>query len=1120
MKPWRRITLITAAALMVLALGLIGALMWLQSSGRLAQYAQELVQEHSGQNLSFETVAFASWNAVALTNVRLQQTLPGWALEVFCPRVEARYTLQGLRQKQVSSVRLIEPVVHLQTRATPAASGTGGEAPSVIALPVERIQIQNAELHVKHGDAPYTFKQIEISVRQMAVQQVSLKARANFDDHTANVHIKGHLGLDLAYPSGTFEVRLSQVNAPRLVARKLLPLPPDSTLTKGMLNIVASQVELRGQAFQGSLNINLEQGHGNVAAVALQDVTLAMDTTFEVNLANRAVRLKGPMRWQAAKLLQESSGLEIIQLMAHLPLQLTYESNQWHMHTDLHLRGEQINLAAAGGVQLRQLSHTASIDAKSTPEGWSLKGDLAFDAPSVSIASMRLKQVSGKTPVTLTVAPKQWQSHLDLSLQSQTLSAQNALQLRELSSQIPLDIDMQSTSLRIKGTVGIEAHSIHVGAAKPNADNLVFERVEGHLPIHFTSDALRSNDAHIQAKAVRWQPGDVPITSSLNLHTSVNLNLQRQWVEAENINLKLSTLGRIEGRGAWQWTTRTARDMRLSIKPTTLETIWPHVASLLPAPYPTWLVSGRTQIDLHAPRTVWGKGAPTQPLSIDWHFSNLAFSNSEGDYAGENIHGQVQAGISLTPNWRPASVQASLNLKPFALLIGSFFPELEQNQITSIVTLNTTYHPKIGRVDLKADSRFGPLGSLLIEGKLDISQALMQADVTCRLNQINVTKTWQTFMPEALRQATDPPVMQGRLNANLQLRGTSDKAHVQGNLQLAGFHLQTGALELRNLSLKLPVDIQHPLPASLPAPDALPASAYGQLHLDHLQFGGLQLPGLTTQLAVRSDSFIFQKDIQATLLKGVLHLQDLAAYHLLRPQRQIRLQIRLQSLNLQHLQRDTTALPIAGEIDADFSRLHFQNGRLQTEGSLQLQVAGGRIRIYDVAGWDLLSQIPSIQGSLKTEVPLSLRELTSIYQIGEIGGTLHFTVDDLAMTAGEPAAFFLHFHVQKKGGEAREISLRALNNLLFTTGSAQVVNSFTNKLRYRHFGAEITLQHDTLRLRGLYKDRKGTEYFMRAPALGGGVSIVNRTPQNGISFRQFVQRLKATVLEGPNVSVK
>ncbi len=287
-----------------------------------------------------------------------------------------------------------------------------------------------------------------------------------------------------------------------------------------------------------------------------------------------------------------------------------------------------------------------------------------------------------------------------------------------------------------------------------------------------------------------------------------------------------------------------------------------------------------------------------------------------------------------------------------------------------------------------------------------------------------------------------------------------------------------------------------------------------------MTFHGLQIPGITTKLAMRSDSLIFQKHIQATLLKGVVHLQDLIAYRVLQPQRQIRMHMRLRSLNLRHLQRDVSALPIAGQIDADFPRLHVEGDRLQTEGELQIRVANGRIRIYDIEGWDLWSQIPSIRSSLKTEEPLSLLELTQIYPIGDMGGTLHFTVDGLTITAGEPAAFRLRFHVQKKGGEARQITLRALNNLLFTTGAAQIESDSAYQLPYRRFGAEITLQHDTLRLRGLYKDRKGREYFMRAPALGGGVSIVNQTPQNGIAFRSFVRRLKNTVTDNPDVTVK
>ena len=124
--------------------------------------------------------------------------------------------------------------------------------------------------------------------------------------------------------------------------------------------------------------------------------------------------------------------------------------------------------------------------------------------------------------------------------------------------------------------------------------------------------------------------------------------------------------------------------------------------------------------------------------------------------------------------------------------------------------------------------------------------------------------------------------------------------------------------------------------------------------------------------------------------------------------------------------------------------------------------------------------------------------------------------------ARQPATFVLEFAVQEQGGEKREITLRALNNLLFTTGAANVATDVlgdTYRLPYRRFGAVISLRDDTLQLRGKYHDSDGNEYFMQAP-LFGGVSIVNRVPQNGIPFRDFLQRLKATVLEKPAVQVR
>jgi hypothetical protein len=290
-----------------------------------------------------------------------------------------------------------------------------------------------------------------------------------------------------------------------------------------------------------------------------------------------------------------------------------------------------------------------------------------------------------------------------------------------------------------------------------------------------------------------------------------------------------------------------------------------------------------------------------------------------------------------------------------------------------------------------------------------------------------------------------------------------------------------------------------------------------------MRIGGIQLGALRTRIALRSDTVLFQHDIRLAALDGDLRLERISTAHLLRPQRRIAMRVRLHRLDLRQLVRDPASLPLAGRLNGDLSRLQIHGDRLETQGELTLEVAGGLVRIGGVQGSQLFSAVPTLRGSLTTDAPLSLSRLTEIYPIGGMGGSLRFSVTDLVLSAWEPAAFALDFAVQSPGGEKREITLRALNNLLFTTGSVKVATSLlgeTYRLPYKRFGATLTLRNDILRVRGKYHDREGKEYIMQAPALGGGVSIVNRVPENGMPFQDFVQRLKATVLEKPAVQVK
>jgi hypothetical protein len=364
--------------------------------------------------------------------------------------------------------------------------------------------------------------------------------------------------------------------------------------------------------------------------------------------------------------------------------------------------------------------------------------------------------------------------------------------------------------------------------------------------------------------------------------------------------------------------------------------------------------------------------------------------------------------------------------------------------------------------------------------------------------------------------------VQGTVNATLDVTHESTTLVLRGTVDVVQGQFHTATWGLRGLSLFLPVQLQYPLPQTAPAMTTLPDESFGRLHIDTLRLGAVDIQSLSFKPAVWSDNIFVRDAVSIPLLGGQLAIDHIVGQHLLQPHRLLTLPLRLRHLDLQRLQRDTAKLPLAGIVDGDFSPVQIRGDRLDLHGALTVQVAGGVMRIFDLYGSEVLSTLATFGCSVTTETPLSLLRLTDIYPIGDIGGTLHFSVADLTLTAGEAAAFVLEFAVQEQGGEDREITIRALNNLLFTTGSAKVASGVfgeTYRLPYRRFGAVVTLRHDTLRLRGKYHDSDGNEYFMQAPLLGG-VSIVNRVPHNGISFRDFLQRLKATVLEKPAVQVQ
>jgi hypothetical protein len=810
-----------------------------------------------------------------------------------------------------------------------------------------------------------------------------------------------------------------------------------------------------------------------------------------------------------------------------LTSKVEFEVKQQTLRGDVTLTVERLQVQGQNlGLRDAVLDTAFSLEANLRRGDVRLDGTATLRAEAARLpADVAATKVAVATPWRLSYAMDGWKLAATPDIQVHTATFGATLQVSGLTTAGPVEIQHTDRGPQFGSTLNLKAQQVRLHPGATEQPVLQIASLQGRLPVRGSVTALTFSNAEMQTQAWQWLAAAQPeVVPGLTLRGSGSIDLRQQHLTLQDTVATVPQLGSLSAAGEWYWSSQTGRDLYLQLEPTDLKALKERLQVLLPAAWRPWQMAGNISMQVRATRLGLREPRLLHGLVLTWRFHDAALSAPNGTYASEHVNGTLQASAAFDGISGQGTLQGTMTLQPFALLVGSLFPALEDNRLTSVVTYSGMYDTVADRLRLYVAGQFSDLGVVKLEGEVQRPLGTPRYDLQARLYTERAARLWQTLVYDPIQFPTlADATMQGQLDCRLQLQGRASEFTLRGTLDLTDLTFRSDTADIRGVTLRLPVQMHHPLPSVAPEDLSLSPEAYGPLHIAAMRIGGIQLGGLSTRVALRSDSLLFEHDIRLSGLGGYLRLERISAAHLLRSQRRIAMRVRLHELDLRQLGRGPTSLPLAGRLNGDLSHLQIHGDRLETQGALTLEVAGGAVRIDGIQGSHLFSAVPTWRGSLTAEKPLSLSRLTEIYPIGGMGGSLHFTVTDLALTAWEPTAFVLDFAVQSPGGERREITLRALNNLLFTTGSVKVASSLlgeTYRLPYKRFGATLTLHNDILQVRGKYHDREGREYIMQAPALGGGVSIVNRVPENGMPFQDFVQRLKATVLEKPDVQVK
>jgi hypothetical protein len=487
---------------------------------------------------------------------------------------------------------------------------------------------------------------------------------------------------------------------------------------------------------------------------------------------------------------------------------------------------------------------------------------------------------------------------------------------------------------------------------------------------------------------------------------------------------------------------------------------------------------------------------------------DLGFSSADGTVLAGQLKGQLAASGAIESK---PTIHTQLKLSSGQALYGTVFLDfaqapLELGNQAYIASIDSLRGIKF-KGSLKGYGRFSGNGDLaLVGGALQHRGSLV-------LSNLDVNKLFNTFVRDPL-SVSQPDLAGWRVNgkASLEVSGTGKgvQANMKGRLILDEIELRTNLdASLARLDLNLP--FTYNLNGRAPQkPDRPGRKSWGKLSIKGLNTPALQLQSLKIPVAVTPNRLWTVGAINVPLAGGNAQITQLQVDEPLSPQFIARFAAQLDGINLAQLAGP--ALPLSGTLDGRLAQISLTSQRLKAKGSLEGTVFGGSLAIRSI-GVDLpFNPGREIKANLKAR-RVHLEPLSQALKVGRVTGRLDADLKNLRLAYGQPVAFQLKVESVETPGVDQQVSLRAVNSIsLLGTGAGLsgmglgLFASFFKEFPYDKIAFSCELKNDVFRVRGLIHE-DGVEYLVKRPLLMG-INVINRNPDNRISFSDMLERLQ------------
>jgi len=526
-----------------------------------------------------------------------------------------------------------------------------------------------------------------------------------------------------------------------------------------------------------------------------------------------------------------------------------------------------------------------------------------------------------------------------------------------------------------------------------------------------------------------------------------------------------------------------------------------------------WNIKGQDaiQVNVTGPRT-----GPWQ-VKIKLSFDDLVFQNKDGSIMGENV--SLSTGIEGDVDLKRSRMTfaAEINAQNGEALYDRYYLNLKRNPI--VTSCNGTYDLRKRLIKL-AKLRFDLTGILPLEIQGFFKQGpspKANADVTVTLPKTPLKPIFHHFLQEPYK--TEKPLLatletEGDVSAQFRISGFQDAWQVKGRLGWLGgnFSLPEKGIALKGIHLDLPVWYRTGV-AKTPA-----KTENGKLAVASITIPLLPEQPLSILLDAGPNRIAVESPTKIQVPGGDLRLGSVQVEKLFGPDLAIHTRLEFDDIKLQPLLSKIWTRPLKGVLTGRLNPIRYENHTVTTKGELKAEVFEGNIILSDLRASGIFTLAPVYKFNVKWK-DLLLSEMTTNTAFGKIEGVLKGQLRHVEIAYGQPQRFSLLLETVQKKGIPQKISVKAVENIAQIGGGqspfmglAGAFASLFKKFPYEKIGIKANLENDVFTVNGTIREG-GTEYLVKRGSFSG-VDIVNQNPDNRISFKDMVKRIKRIGAKG------